>query len=137
MDNKIMLGIVKKYIEDEHLKGIGKISSFGEYVYVMDLDDELAYRFKFNDGYTYIFEDIKELQANEPSDEDKYKLEYEIAIKDIKDKSTMHFITAEYNNWSNFLTDGYEGDNIKVYEEVIADLGEDAIEKMWLETHSK
>ena len=64
-----------------------------------------------------------------------YELEYQRAISDIKDKDTMNLEEAEYNSWFNFLTDGYEGDNIKVYEEVLIDLGEDAIEKMWRESH--
>ena len=66
-----------------------------------------------------------------------YKIEHQIAINDITDKDTMHFEEAEYNSWFNFLTDSYDGDNIEVYEEVIEDMGENAIEKMWLENHIK
>ena len=64
-----------------------------------------------------------------------YEIEYQRAISDIKDKDTMNLEEAEYNSWFNFLTDGYEGDNIEVYEEVLMDLGEDRMEKMWRESH--
>jgi hypothetical protein len=66
-----------------------------------------------------------------------YKREYQIAVDDIKEKDTMYFEEAEYDSWFNFLTDSYDGDNIKVYEEVISDMGEYAIKKMWLENHIK
>lgn len=66
-----------------------------------------------------------------------YKLEYQRALVDIKDKSTMHFKEAEYLNWYNFLSDDYKGNNIEIYEEVIRDIGEDGIERIWMESHSK
>ena len=64
-----------------------------------------------------------------------YELEYQRAISDIKDKNTMNLEEAEYNSWFNFLTDGYEGDNLDDYERVLMALGEDLIEKMWRESH--
>jgi len=66
-----------------------------------------------------------------------YNIEYQRALNDIKDKDIMYFEVAGYDSWFNFLTDGYEGNYIKVYEEVVFDIGEIEIEKMWLENHIK
>ena len=66
-----------------------------------------------------------------------YDVEYQRAISDIKDKDTMNLVEANYNSWFNFLTDSYEGNNIEIYYEVLNDLGEEKIEKMWIESHIK
>lgn len=110
---------------------IGLLNNISEYFNIKGAKEGIS----LDTIIEFINQQIEYAEGTYSADE-AYKREIHIVDADISEKNTMHFKEAKYDSWFNFLTDSYTGDNYKMYEKVVGDMGEDVIELIWQNSHS-